>query len=158
MVNIASAAQEAVKAYSAAIALGQNYSYPLHELGSHVSSFFLPNYTSFSLGSNTISANQSVVAENFVSLYTEWRATGGPGTNVTIKDWRIEAVSDQSALCWLTYEINPRPSCMKGWGWTNVYGFRLVDGGMENGLDGGWEFAIGDNEHEQYAKRYPEAS
>jgi hypothetical protein len=152
MVNITSAAHAAVDAYSAAIALGGNYSYPLPRLASQISSFFLPNYTSFSLGERSVSQNQSVVAENFISLYTEWREEG-PGTHVQIEDSRVEVVSDQSAICWLTYHISPTDEC-EGWNWTNVYGFRLVDGGLENGLQGGWEFAIGDNEHEQYAKRF----
>jgi hypothetical protein len=50
MVNIISAAHAVVTAYSAAIALGGNYSYPLPKLADTVSSFFLPNYTVYTLG------------------------------------------------------------------------------------------------------------
>ncbi|KPM39578.1 hypothetical protein AK830_g6988 [Neonectria ditissima] len=154
MVNITCAAQRAIAAYSAAIALGGDYSYPLSDLGAEVSSFFLPNYTSFSLGKSTLSPNQSVVANNFVSLYTEWRENG-PGTHVRVDKSRLEPVSNESALCWLTYRVSPARNGMKGWEWTNVYGFRMVYGGMENGLEGGWEFALADEEHQQYAARFP---
>ena len=34
-----------------------------------VSAFFLPNYTSFTLGKITIWANESAIAENFVAVY-----------------------------------------------------------------------------------------
>lgn len=157
MVNINSAAEAAVAAYSAAIALGGNYSVPLHDVASQVSSFFLPNYSSFSLGHISVSPNQSVVAENFIKEYNEFRTNSGPGTNIWVTHSRVEVVSDESALCWLTYHIRP-VSGMEGWDWTNVYGFRLVKGGAENGLDGGWEFVIGDNEHSQYTKRFPKAN
>ncbi|KAJ5814492.1 hypothetical protein N7474_006269 [Penicillium riverlandense] len=157
MVSINSAAEAAVAAYSAAIALGGNYSVPLQEAASEVSSFFLPNYSSFTMGKITLSSNQSVVAENFIKEYDEFRASGGPGTDVHVTHSRVEAVSDESALCWLTYHICPING-MQGWDWTNVYGFRIVKGGIANGLEGGWEFAIGDNEDSQYTKRFPNAS
>ena len=153
MVDIKSAARCAISAYSAAIALGGNYTVPLPELASEVSSFFLPNYTSYTLGKSAISANQSVVAENFISLYTEWRNSGGPGTVVEVTHTKMQPVSNETALCWLTFHIYPQDG-MEEWEWTNVYGFHLVEGGMENGLDGGWEFGIGDNEHLEYAKRF----
>ncbi|KAJ3546446.1 hypothetical protein NM208_g1993 [Fusarium decemcellulare] len=154
MVNITCAAREAISAYSGLIALGGDYTFPLSNLSLQVSSFFLPNYTSFSLGKPKISPNQAVVAENFVLLYTDWRENG-PGTHVRIDRSRFETVSNESALCWLTYSISPDNKDMPGWEWTSVYGFRLVEGGMENGLGGGWEFAVGDEEHQEYAKRFP---
>lgn len=157
MVNITSAAHAAVKAYSAAIALGGNYSVPLPSLASEISSFFLPNYTSFTLGTMSISPNQSVVAENFISLYTEWR-TSGPGTDVKVEHSRVEVVSNESALCWMTFRVFPQTADIQGWDWTNVYGFHLVEEGLENGLSGGWEFALADNEELEYAKRYPNAT
>ena len=156
MVKINSAAETAVAAYSAAIALGGNYSVPLHEVASQVSSFFLPNYSSFSLGQVNVSPNQSVVVDNFIAEYNDFRAKNGPGTDIRVTHSRVEVVSDESALCWLTYHICPING-MEGWDWTNVYGFRAVKGGIENGLEGGWEFAIGDNEHSQYEKRFPKA-
>ncbi|KAI5464831.1 hypothetical protein BGZ63DRAFT_440152 [Mariannaea sp. PMI_226] len=157
MVNITCAAKAAVSAYGALIAIGGNYSVPLPKLAVDVSSFFLPNYTSFSLGKINALQNKSSIAQNFVAQYTEMRDQG-PGTVIKVEKSRVEAVSDQSALCWLTYRIQPQNTDKAPWSWTNVYGFRLVKGGLENGQAGGWEFAIGDREHEQYEKRYPEAS
>lgn len=154
MVNITCAAREAILAYGTLIALGGDYTYPLSNLSLQVSSFFLPNYTSFSLGKPRISLNESVVAENFVLQYTDWRENG-PGTHVKLDEFRVETVSNESALCWLTYRISPDNSHMPGWEWTNVYGFRMVKEGMANGLNGGWEFAIGDEEHQQYELRFP---
>lgn len=150
MVNIHSAAEAAVTAYSAAIALGGNYSYPLPMLASRVSSFFIPNYTSYSLGKMSVSPNQSVVARNFEATYSEWRISDGPGTVVQAIHHKVQPVSNTSALCWLTYHIDPQNGLLP-WEWTNVYGFRRTEEKFTNGLDGGWEFAIGDNEHLQYA-------
>ncbi|KAF2253596.1 hypothetical protein BU26DRAFT_538329 [Trematosphaeria pertusa] len=155
MVNITSAAQAAATAYGALIALGGDYTYPLSNLSVQISSFFLPNYTAFSLGEISVSPNASIVAERFISEYTTLR-TEGPGTVVKVTDSRVEVVSDQSALCWLTYRISPQQTNLSGWDWTNVYGFRAVEGGLGNGLDGGWEFAVADQEHEEMAKRYPD--
>lgn len=148
--NIHSAAQSAVTAYSAAIALGGNYSYPLPALAARVSSFFIPNYTSYTLGKMSVSPNQSFVAQNFEAEYSEWRADGGPGTVVQVVHHKVQPVSNSSALCWLTYHIHPQNG-LPPWEWTNVYGFRQTEEKFTNGLHGGWEFAIGDNEHLQYA-------
>lgn len=150
MVNIHSAAESAVKAYSAAIALGANYSYPLPKLASHVSTFFMPNYTSYSLGEINLSPNQSVVASDFESIYSEWRSNGQPGTVIQIIHHKIQPVSNSSAICWLKYHIDPQNG-LPEWEWTNVYGFRRTEEKFTNGLYGGWEFAVEDNEHLQYA-------
>lgn len=99
-------------------------------------SFFLANHTPFALGKISTSANQAVVADNFISLYTEWRDSG-PGTVMKVKNSMINVMSNESALCWLTSRISPQTACLQGWNWTNVYGFRLVEGGLENGQHGG---------------------
>lgn len=152
MVNVTSAAHAVVTAYAAAITLGGNYTYPLPVLADRVASFFLPNYTAFTLGAINISPNQSFVAHNFQLQYTDWRQNG-PGTVVTVVQTQVQPVSNETALCWLTYRICPQ-NHMLPWDWTNVYGFRMTDNVFTNGLRGGWEFAIGDNEHLQYAKRF----
>lgn len=154
MVNIRCAAQEAVAAYSSVIALGGDYTYPLSTLGAQVSTFFLPNCTSYHLGTSTISPNQSVVSENFVNLYTQWRENG-PGTHVVITQSRVEPVSNESAICWLTYRVSPVSVDVEGWEWTVVYGYRLLDDGPDKGRNAGWEFVVGDEEHTEYAKRFP---
>ena len=153
MVQIISAAEKAIVAYSAAIALGSNYSVPLQEIASDLSSFFRPGYTLFALGDITISPNQSVMAEAVIKEYTEYRKDGGPGTDIHVVWSRVEPVSDESAICWLTFLINPTNG-MDPWDWTNAYGFRAVEGGTENGQDGGWEWANGDNEYSSYEKRF----
>lgn len=156
MVNIATAARNAANAYAATIALGRDTSYPLPQLANEVSAFFLPNSTSFVLGSISIPPSQEAIAENFVAVYSDWR-DNGPGTDISVTDTRVDVVSDQSAFCWLTFEISPKSGCGEGWNWVNVYGFRLVDGGIENGQEGGWELTNADNEAEQYAKHFPDA-
>jgi hypothetical protein len=152
MVNISSAAHAAVTAYGAAIALGGNYSYPLPKLADTVSSFFLPNYTAYTLGKQSLSPNQSVVALGFEKTYTGWRKSGGPGTVVKIIHTNVQPVSNESALCWLTYHIQPQNG-MLPWSWTNVYGYRMTEKTLLTKLKGGWEFAIGDDEHLQYDQR-----
>ena len=158
MVNIAEAARAAVAGYGAAIALGGNYSIPITEVALQVSSYFLPNYTQFTLGTIGISPNQSIIAESLIAEYTSQRKSGGPGTNIKLQDSRVEVASDQSAICWLKFHIKPQDCVTKPWDWTIIYGFRLVEGGMDNGLDGGWEFGNGDDEQEQFAKRFPGAT
>lgn len=157
MVNIFSAAQQAIAAYSAAMALGGNYSVPLQQVASDLSGFFRPGYTLYALGDITISANQSVVEEGVIKQYTQYRSNGGPGTKLHVEWSRIEPVSDDSAICWLNILINPTNG-MAPWSWTNAYGFRRVEGGTENGLEGGWEWANGDNEVSTYQSRFPSSS
>ncbi|KAJ5291176.1 hypothetical protein N7478_000427 [Penicillium angulare] len=153
MVNIISASQSVVAAYTATIALTGNYSYPLTSLGDRISTFFLPNYVSFALGDMTVMPNRSYVSEGFQAELTEWRGTG-LGSQVSIIDSIIQPVSNESALCWLTYHIKPENG-MAPWDWTNVYSYRLTDEVSSTGVRGGFEFNNQDNENLQYAKRFP---
>ena len=147
MVNITTAAEAFVAAFAAAIQLGGNTSVPIRTIADTVATFFLPNQTSFSLGSISIRPNESVVAEGAYETFLQYNKSE-VGLDVRLEDSRVEAVSDQSAICWITWKIFPR-NCQKSWDWTNAYGFRLV-ANRTNGLPGGWEWSIGDNEHEQF--------
>ncbi|KAF2121646.1 hypothetical protein BDV96DRAFT_564667 [Lophiotrema nucula] len=157
MVNITTAAKAVAAGYALAISHGANYSIPLSTVADEVSTYFLPNYTSFTLGTINPLQNQSGIAAGFASLYELWRQEDQPGTKVHITKTKVRAVSDQSALCWLTYTIHPTNG-MEKWSWTNVYGFRMVENGTGARRAGGWEFVIGDQEHQEYAKRFPETS
>lgn len=155
MVNITAAAHTTAAAFALAIGHGANYSNPLAEVAAEVSSFFLPTYTAFSLGSVTPKQNQSTIQEGFVQLYQLWREPGQPGTDVHIISSRtkIEAMSNESASCWMTYCVNPVDGS-EGWEWQTVYGFRLVENGTSNGQAGGWEYALADEEKQAYAQNW----
>ena len=133
MVNITITAKSFVAAFAAAIQLGGNSSVPIRTIADTVATFFLPNQTSFSLGSISIRSNESVVAEGAYETFLQYNKSG-VGLDVRLEESRIEQVSDQSAICWITWKIYPR-NCQKSWDWTNVYGFRLLTNGT-SGLPG----------------------
>lgn len=148
MVNVTAIAESFVAAFAAAIQLGGDPSVPIRTIADSVAIFFLPNQTSFSLGSISVRPNESVVAEGAYETFLQYNKSG-VGLDVRLEESRVEKVSNESAICWITWKIYPK-NCQKSWDWTNAYGFRFV-ANRTNGLPGGWEWSIGDNEHEQFA-------
>ncbi|KAF0317227.1 putative rho protein [Colletotrichum asianum] len=130
MVNIREAARAAITAYGLATEKGGNTSVPLQEVAASLAAFYLTNFTSFTLGGS------------------------GIGTNIRPRGGRVEVVSAESAICFVTFEIYPKTRKIDKWSWTNVYGFRLEQG-RSNGLDGGWEFTNADQEYESLLQRIP---
>ena len=70
---------------------------------------------------------------------------------------RIEPVSHEGAICWMTLYICPPKEGVECWAYTEPFGFRLNDT-VDNGLGGGWEFGIGDQEFNSACARFPNYS
>lgn len=70
----------------------------------------------------------------------------GLGTKLLLdKIERIQAYSESSALCWLTWTFHPQAASEfegKGWTFTNIYGYRAESAEMS----AGWEFVVRDQE------------
>ncbi|KAK1980173.1 hypothetical protein LZ30DRAFT_724051 [Colletotrichum cereale] len=154
MVNIKEAAQAAMMAYGLATEQAGNASAPLEGVADALASFYLANFTSFALGG--ISTLQNHESASAGVLYQLQRFNqSGLGTDIRYCGGRVDVVSNQSALCWVTFEIMPRTDKFEKWSWTNVYGFRLQEG-RSNGLDGGWESTNADQEIGNLLERVPD--
>lgn len=153
MVNIKHAAEAAITAFELAVGLGRNNSVPVSEMAAHLAPLYLPTYTGFSLGKVTPNENRSYLLAGMESEFGRMRELG-IGTDVRLIDSRVEVVSPQSALCWMTLKVFPPDDCIEPWSWTNVFGFRATNA-THNGLGGGFEFAIGDQEHAKMEARFP---
>ncbi|KAL0942861.1 uncharacterized protein CTRU02_200747 [Colletotrichum truncatum] len=152
MVNIKEAARAAVTAYGLASEKGGNTSVPLQEVAESLASFYLTNFTSFTLGQvTTLPQDPAPGVLKQLQLLNE----SGLGTDIRPCAARIEVVSSQSAMCWITFEIFPRTKKIDRWTWTNIYGFRLGEP-RKNGLDGGWEFTNADQEFQKLLERVPD--
>ncbi|TKA30994.1 hypothetical protein B0A50_01962 [Salinomyces thailandicus] len=70
----------------------------------------------------------------------------GLGTYLKLLQVRkIETYGETSALCWLDWEFVPQKGSEyegRGWKFTDVYGYRAAS----EGLDGGWEFVLRDEQ------------
>ena len=150
MVNITAAAKAAVSVYAAAVHLGGNYSIPLPDVAAAMAQLYLPGFTSFTLGSITaLGANPAGGIATQLTLYNQ----SGIGTEFQLCRSRIEPVSDESAIVWLTWVISPRNNLTR-WQFTDVYGFRVADK-RPDGLEGGWEWSNADDEYLQLFAQDP---
>ena len=152
MVHIIQAAKAAVAAYAAAVGLGGNPSTPTTDVSAAMASLYLANFTSFTLGAVTVFANETVAANGIAGILFLYDKSG-LGTDIRLRASRVERVSDQAALCWLTWRIYPRNG-VKPWSFVDLYGFRAAPN-RTGGLEGGWEFSNADNEYEELLKRAP---
>ncbi|KAK1990094.1 hypothetical protein LX36DRAFT_593353 [Colletotrichum falcatum] len=154
MVNIREAAQAAMTAYGLATEQAGNASAPLAGVADALASFYLANFTSFALGGvTTIPDHEAATAGVLYQLRA--MNSSGLGTDIRFRGGRVDVVSDQSALCWVTFEIRPRADGVEGWSWTNVYGFRTQEG-QAGGLAGGWESTNADQEIAGLLARVPD--
>ncbi|KAJ0335772.1 hypothetical protein COL922a_008786 [Colletotrichum nupharicola] len=151
MVNIREAARAAITAYGLATEKGGNASIPLQDVAASLAAFYLTNFTSFTLGEVTVLPNDPVPG-----VFKQLRLLNqsGIGTDIRPRGGRVEVVSAESAICFVTFEIYPKTRKIDKWSWTNVDGFRL-EPGRSNGLDGGWEFTNADQEYESLLQRVP---
>jgi hypothetical protein len=155
MVGIHEAAKNAVAGFAAAFAMGANQSIPLSQTGSAVGSYFLDNYITFALGEVVTAPNATYTAEGVAAELAAFREAG-IGSDLRVVSSRIEVASNASAACWVEIKVFPTdPACEPSASWTNLYGYRLVPGGRSNGLEGGWEWVVSDQEVEAVAKNYP---
>jgi hypothetical protein len=106
-------------------------------------------FTAFTLGNVSTFTDREDANRN-VAGHLEKLVRTGVGTEIRLDRSDIVPVSDQSALCHLTWSITPA-SGVEPWSWTNVYALREVaDGSMY------FEASIADNEILEIMKRYPD--
>ncbi|GJC79752.1 hypothetical protein ColLi_02590 [Colletotrichum liriopes] len=153
MVRIKEAARAAITAYGLAAQQGGNVSVPLQNVADSLASFYLANFTSFTLGGISTLQNHDIATSGVLKQLQKLNQSG-LGTDIRLCNGRVDVVSNQSALCWVTFEIIPRTDKIGKWSWTNVYGFRLEEG-RSNGLEGGWEFTNADQEYQTLLDRVP---
>ncbi|KAK2023154.1 hypothetical protein LX32DRAFT_698139 [Colletotrichum zoysiae] len=154
MVNIKEAAQAAITAYGLAAEQAGNTSAPLKDAADAMASLYLANFTAFALGGISTLANQEVARAGVLSQLNTMNQSG-LGTDIRFCGGRVDVVSNQSALCWVTFEIRPRTDKVEGWSWTNVYGFRM-QANRSDGLEGGWESVNSDQEIGGLLERVPD--
>lgn len=153
MVDILKAAKAAITAYTSALSLGANPSIPLSDVASAMADLFLPNMTSFVLGAITVFPDNASARTAIETALGQYNASG-LGTDIRLHRSRVEALSDQSAICWIAYKVVPR----NGDGpftFTDVYGFRIA-ADRPRGLPGGWEWSNADDEFQTLMERYPD--
>lgn len=171
MVSITKAAKAAIKSYAAAVSLGADPSkVPASQAAAVMATHYLPNATLFTLGSINTFPNPQIAALQIEGLLLQYNRSG-LGADIRLDHDRIDAVSEQSALCWITWKIFPagahgngkgrghgkketEKNATKPWTFTDVYGFRLAPNST-NGLDGGWELVIADDEFTKLAENWP---
>ena len=105
MVNIILAAQATIDTWAAIVRLLANPTSNVTAVAEKIAPIYLPTYTSFTLGSAT-HLNQSDIRAGAAAQFAHAREVGS-GTDVQLLESRIEPVSNESALCWLTLYISP---------------------------------------------------
>jgi hypothetical protein len=106
-------------------------------------------FVSFTLGAVASFADREE-ANRSVTQQLDRFVKGGIGLDISLDHCEIVAVSDQSALCHLTWSIRPANG-LAPWSWTNVYALRqAADGSMH------FEASFADNEIAELLKRIPD--
>lgn len=106
-------------------------------------------FTAFTLGNVATFADRDE-ATTGIAGHLSRLARAGIGTAIALEAAEIQHVSDQSALCRLTWRIEPGND-VAPWSWTNVYALRqAADGGLY------FEASIADNEILEILKRIPD--
>ena len=151
MVNVINAAQVTIDAWSAIVRLLAVPDSDVTTIAAKLAPIYLPTYTSITLGSVT-PRNQLCVRNGAAAQFQHSRDIG-LGTDVKRLYSRIQPVSNDSAICWLSlYLCPPGKSKIQCYSYTEPFGFRLNDT-VDNGLRGGWEWGIGDQEFQSACAR-----
>ncbi|GME32749.1 hypothetical protein B0H13DRAFT_1937502 [Neofusicoccum parvum] len=140
-------------------------------LGAH----YAADTTAYTLGHRMVFASAAAAAPGIAAHLARFERSG-LGCAIAMAALRVEPVSAGSALCWVTWAIEPRaggPFEGRGWRWENVYAYRRpVEeggagaerrwvGGDEAGgegwevPEGWWEFMLSDNELLSILERVP---
>lgn len=152
MADINALAQAHVESYAAAAALGRKPNASIPEVAAAYAKHYHLRWTSFTHGQVTPFDAREACKGSIVWLLEHYRA-GGLGIDVRLEASRIEKISDTSAICWVKWMLVPPQKGqdsteVEGDGknavrFEDVYGFRL---GKNDGLEGGWEYVIADQE------------
>ena len=115
--------------------------------GRAIAGHYLFPYISFTLG-GVHSFEDRPTADEACTQQVARFGRSGVGTDIRLKDYKVFPVSDDAALCHLTWEVFPQDGT-PGWSWLNIYGYR------RKGDEEGFEFNISDNEIAELLKRFP---
>lgn len=115
--------------------------------GRAIAGHYLFPYISFTLG-GVHSFEDRGTADEACTQQVARFDRAGIGTDIRLKDYKVVPVSDDAALCHLTWEVFPQDGT-PGWSWLNIYGYR------RKGDEEGFEFNISDNEIGELLKRFP---
>ncbi|MFP5456491.1 hypothetical protein [Rhizorhabdus sp.] len=116
--------------------------------GRAIAGHYLFPYISFTLG-HVHSFEDRATADAACTDQVARFGRSGVGTDIRLIDYKIVPVSEDAALCHLTWEVYP-VNGTPGWSWTNVYGYR------RKGEEEGFEFNVSDNEIGELLKRFPD--
>ena len=125
MVNLVDAAQAAITTWTSILRLLAVPGSNLIAIAENLAPVYLPTYTAFDFGTAT-HLNQSAVREGAAYIFQHSRDVGA-GTDVRLLYSRIEPVSNERALVWLTlYRCPPKESNVSCWAYTGPFGFRTM--------------------------------
>ncbi|KAI4717829.1 hypothetical protein E4T48_05946 [Aureobasidium sp. EXF-10727] len=157
-----------VHSYATATAVGAS-STPadLQACATQMSTHYLPNLVSFTLGTNTVVATQEEAAKGTLT-HLQKLASCGVGTDIRMVRVAIKEISACAAAVFVTWELVVGGTSIaeaekmgkkaKGWRWRNCYGYRR----MVREVDGeevvekeGFEYIVSDEEVGELVKRVP---
>ena len=106
-------------------------------------------FTAFTLGDVSTFADRDEANRGVASQLDRF-ARSGIGANAQLVGCEVVPVSDQLALCHLTWSLDPANGAAP-WSWTNVYALReAADGRLY------FEATFADNEIAELLKRFPD--
>lgn len=115
--------------------------------GRAIAGHYLFPYVSFTLG-GVHSFDDRATADDACVQQVARFERAGVGSDIRLTDYKVVPVSDDAALCHLTWEVFPIDGT-PGWSWLNIYGYR------RKGDAEGFEFNVSDNEIGELLKRFP---
>jgi hypothetical protein len=134
-----------------------------------MSSHYLPNLTSFTLGTTTTVSTPAEAAKGTL-LHLQKLIKAGVGADIRLIRVAVKEISEFSAAVFVTWELvvddNPisdggaegkaGKGKAKGWRWRNCYGYRRMEGqGVDGGVKEGFEYIVSDEEVGELVKRVP---
>lgn len=116
--------------------------------GRQVAGHYLFPYISFTLGHVHSFEDRETADAACIDQIGRFERVG-VGSDIRLTSFRCDPVSDDAALCHVTWEVFPANE-MPGWSWTNIYGYR------RRGDTEGFEFNISDQEIGKLLERFPD--
>lgn len=120
----------------------------LQSAAREMSSHYLPNLISFTLGTTT-TISSAAEAEKGTLQHLQRLQKAGVGTEIKLVRMAVKEVGEFAATVFVTWEIKGG-----GWRWRNAYGYRRMpeaDGKVKEGF----EFIVSDEEVGELVKRVP---
>ncbi|KAK5999499.1 hypothetical protein QM012_005352 [Aureobasidium pullulans] len=165
-----------IHSYATATALGASSSPPdLQACATAMSTHYLPNLISYTLGTSTSVATPSEASKGTLT-HLQKLASAGVGTDIRLVRVAVKEISEFAAAVFVTWELvvddfsiadeekakskggEDKARKAKGWRWRNCYGYRR----MSREVDGeevvdkeGFEYIVSDEEVGELIKRVP---